>query len=95
MNDFLKKNSFSVLLVLVTVIIFWVYTTFISPSQEETGAFVPQNPAEEITSNLGTLQSISFDGSLFSSQEFKNLRQFPLIVPQQALGRTNPFAPTQ
>ncbi|MEK7514686.1 MAG: hypothetical protein AAB587_02590 [Patescibacteria group bacterium] len=94
MNDFLKKNSFSILLVLVAMIIFWVYTTFINVPRDEE-ALAPQNPAEEITLNLSGLQSISFDNNLFSSPEFRNLREFPLIIPLQTLGRTNPFAPAQ
>ncbi len=47
----------------------------------------------ESAGSLEGLKSVSLDISIFSDPTFQSLTDFGVKIPQQTLGRVNPFAP--
>jgi hypothetical protein len=52
---------------------------------------VTSGPGAEVVSLYSSLQSITFDQSLFTSTGYTNLTDFSTPLPTEAIGRTNPF----
>lgn len=57
-------------------------------SQDPTSAV-----SEELIKTLTSLNTIKLDESLFSDPAFVSLSDFGVIIPEQPIGRRNPFAP--
>lgn len=94
--DFLKQNKIAVGGGLVLVVAVLVYFTYFSgPSSNptltttDTGAVVSQN----LLVMLKNLHTITLDDSLFSDPAFQSLTNFGVIIPEQPVGRRNPFLP--
>ena len=47
----------------------------------------------EVLSALNQLRQLNLDSSIFSDQTFQSLKDFSRAIPQQSIGRHNPFAP--
>lgn len=56
------------------------------------GAPLPQN-GDEFSTLLSNIKRISIDTSLFDNAAYKLLRDFPVSLGSDIVGRTNPFAP--
>jgi hypothetical protein len=56
------------------------------------GAVAPQN-ADEFSTILSTINHISIDTSLFQNPSYKLLRDVPVSLGSDVVGRSNPFAP--
>ncbi len=56
------------------------------------GAVTPQN-ADEFSTILSTINHISIDTSLFQNPSYKLLRDVPVSLGSDVVGRSNPFAP--
>jgi hypothetical protein len=52
-----------------------------------------QKSADEFSAILSTVKSITIDTSLFDNQAYKMLRDFPVSLGTDVIGRNNPFAP--
>lgn len=93
-GSFLQRNMGVIALILVAVILWWGYTTFIkSPADiiEKPGS--QELVGKDVIETLKRLKGLTLDGSIFLSPEFQNLKDFNLIIPEQPVGRVNPFAP--
>jgi len=85
----------------VLVIIAFIGYSFLTGNEEEDAlvseVIVERTPAmvaeEELLSLLIELQSLSLNGSIFSSEVFMGLTDFGQTLIPQAVGRSNPFAP--
>lgn len=53
----------------------------------------PLAPATEFSALLSTIKSISIDTSLFTNASYLSLRDFPITLGTEIIGRPNPFAP--
>ncbi len=42
---------------------------------------------------LAQINSLKIDGTLFNNPAYKSLRDYSITIPEQNVGRTNPFAP--
>lgn len=49
--------------------------------------------SQELLTTLGKLHTIKLDPTVFSDPVFVSLTDFGVIIPPQAAGRRNPFAP--
>ncbi len=49
--------------------------------------------SKDLLSSLSNLRTIRLDNSIFSDASFKSLTDFGVVIPQQAVGRPNPFLP--
>ncbi len=50
-------------------------------------------PSADFSSMLSSVRSISIDMSIFSNPAYKALRDHPIALGTDVIGRTNPFAP--
>lgn len=61
-------------------------TTNISPKKATSSS-------DEFGALLSSIKQISIDTSLFDNKAYKMLRDFPVLLGSDIVGRTNPFAP--
>ena len=54
---------------------------------------VPTAAVTEFSMLLSTIKSISIDTSLFTNRSYLSLRDFPITLGTEIVGRPNPFAP--
>lgn len=57
------------------------------------GATTSKSSADEFSTLLSSVKSITIDTSLFNNPAYKMLRDFPVSLGSDVVGRTNPFAP--
>lgn len=54
----------------------------------------PADPeTQEILNILATLRAVTLDGSIFSDQVFRSLKDFSTTIVPEPVGRPDPFAP--
>ncbi|MCK5059627.1 MAG: hypothetical protein KAR00_00560 [Candidatus Pacebacteria bacterium] len=93
-ENFLQKNRGTITLILIAAVIFWVYTVFFRGAPKDFTQ--PTNLiGKSAIEMLNRLNSITLDGSVFSSPAFHELKDFELVLPEQPVGRSNPFAPVR
>ncbi len=99
-----KIKTFAIVILVIALII--GATTFMSNGKRTTqtdtslssskGAGVtsmaPQNNTE-FSSLLSTIKGIEIDTSIFSNEAYMTLRDYPVILGSDIIGRPNPFAP--
>lgn len=93
-GDFLQKNKGAITLIILALLLWWGYTTFFN-SESDIDTMQTELVGKEVIDTLHRLEQIRLDASLFSSPEFRNLEEFNLVIPEQARGRINPFAPVR
>jgi hypothetical protein len=98
-----RVKIFAIIVLVITVIIFIASKT--GSSNTDTGSLsstmdtaLPITNVEPSTDNefsalLSTVTSISIDDSIFNSPAYKALRDNPVTLGSDIVGRTNPFAP--
>jgi flagellar capping protein FliD len=94
--DFLKQNKTSIGMGVLLLVAIYVYMTYFtnpsSPtltSSDTNGVALSQN----LLITLQNLHTIKLDNSIFSDPAFQSLNDFGVIIPQEAIGRRNPFEP--
>lgn len=100
MKELYIKYKNILLIIVITVIIFVLYSTFIAgdetPSSflqsEGVGGDKEALVGKELLVTLLELRSLTLDESLFSDRAFVILRDFSQEVQPQAIGRPNPFS---
>ncbi len=50
-------------------------------------------PASSFSNLLSTIKNIEIDTSIFSNEAYKTLRDYPVLLGTDVIGRSNPFAP--
>lgn len=98
MMQFLKNNKMLVLGGVVVIAAAFVYFTFLSPDDagvpEVTSTGASNSPVtQDLLLSLTTLHVISLDNSIFRSDVFLSLSDFGVQIPEEVVGRRNPFAP--
>ncbi len=95
--EFFKQYKMIILSILVTVILFAIYSVYFTNNdsstltQEKGGAGVTVDT--ELLTLVLSLKSIELDGSLFSTPEFRSLVDLGKEISPEPTGRTNPFRP--
>jgi len=88
----LAKNKSLLLSILILVLLFVVYNNFF---KSETTSFTVDPQVKAIGANIvktyADLQSVEFDTKLFTTPAYTNLEDFSTPIPNQAVGRINPF----
>ena len=99
MKDFYNKYKNILLVIVITVVVFFIYSTFFSGrgssnsflQTEIVGGEGEALVGKELLATLLELRSLSLDESIFSTRAFIILRDFSQEVQPQATGRPNPF----
>ena len=93
--DFLKKNMVPIGAGVALLLAIYVYMTYFSNTS--TAALVASDASASLSQNLlvtlQNLHTIKLDNSVFSDPAFQSLTDFGVVIPQQAVGRRNPFVP--
>ena len=88
----LTKNKPLILTVLLLVFLFVVYNNFF---KSDTTSFIVDPKVKvigaDIVKTYADLQAVNLDSSLFSTPAYTNLIDFSSEIPDQSVGRTNPF----
>lgn len=88
----LKKSKGILATVTIFIIVMFIYNLFF---KSETVPAVSELSASNIGNDLlkihGELQRVTFDQSLFTSSGYLELNDFSIEIPQQPMGRPNPF----
>lgn len=88
----LTKNKSLLLTILVLVMLFVVYNSFF---KSDVTSFTVDPKVKVIGANIvktyADLQTVNLDKKLFVAPAYINLTDFSVEIPNQAVGRTNPF----
>lgn len=86
------KKFIIIAIVVVLVMVAYRFLVVKDPEPDLVGTGAPE-VGRELLALLVSLQSISLDGDIFERSDFRSLRDFSVEIPQESLGRRNPFAP--
>lgn len=98
----MKQKSSMKSWIIVGIVIFVaivVYYGFFSGSniQPDTGSLEIQPEGElvgaQVLNLLNQIQSLKIDKTFFESAAYQSLTDYTVAIPDQGVGRTNPFAP--
>lgn len=98
MFDYIKKNKIYAAGVLVAVFAIFYYAFFAggsapAPAVTSTSASTPVS--QKLVVMLTSLNTIELNSAVFKDPVFQSLADFGVVIPQQQVGRRNPFAPLQ
>lgn len=86
------KKFIIIAIVVVLVMVAYRFLVVREPEPDLVGTSTPE-VGRELLALLVSLQSISLDGEIFERSDFRSLRDFGVAIPEESLGRRNPFAP--
>lgn len=99
----LKKFKYLIIIAVVVVIGFVLYTIFTSPTDTSTSSFTKSSTessggqandlAKTFVDQLLTIQNINLKVEFFNDPVFVGLKDNHVDIEPQAIGRPNPFAP--
>jgi len=101
-----KVKKFAIIVLAIAAIVF-IISSVGGEEPEDTGGLVssgvdsplapisaaPIEDGEDFGSILSTVKSITIDDSIFSNPAYKALRDHPIALGTDIVGRSNPFAP--
>lgn len=97
MMRFLLANKIPVGGVLGTGLLIWAYFMFFSGGSSgpllSSSATTVSPVTQELLVTLSNLRTIRLDETIFSDPVFESLSDFGVVIPPEAIGRRNPFAP--
>jgi hypothetical protein len=93
--DFLKKNMTAIGAGVLLLAGVYVYMTYFSSPQSATLSTSDANTtlSQNLLVTLQNLHTIKLDNSIFDEPAFQSLTDFGVVIPQEAVGRRNPFLP--
>lgn len=88
-----SKNRRPIILLLILImLIIAAYNTLRSSPEVETGEIIAdQAGSSRVEAILATVNSISFDRSVFQDPRFSTLRSIEISLPSRPIGKQNPF----
>jgi hypothetical protein len=94
MMKFISKYKIALGLLVIILLGFWAYSSFIDTEEVAVLFEERQEPVgEELFEVLAVLRGIQLDGDIFSDPDFLTLQDFETAVSAGRAGRANPFAP--
>ncbi len=97
LRELVKKNQKAVIALCVLLILGAVYNTFFRSSADtraltgESKEIISTEVGREIITTLNQLKAISIDTEVLEDPLFRNLFDFSKPLPDQAVGKQNPF----
>lgn len=96
MIQFLVTNKMLIGGICGAGLLVWAYFMFLSPGSSgpllSSGESVSP-VSQELLVTLGNLRTIRLDETIFADPVFVSLSDFGVVIPPEAIGRRNPFAP--
>jgi hypothetical protein len=87
----LESHKGIVIAVVLFALVILAYN-YLAPSTSTVAPdLVTAGPGAEVVSLYSSLQSITFDQSIFTSPSYESLTDFSTPLPTEAIGRTSPF----
>lgn len=101
MNNQKQSSKKSIIIVIVVALVAGVGYFYYSGSKGTDSASMTastisadtQAVGARILSLLNQIQNLKIDTTVFDDQKFKSLIDYTVAIPQQNVGRPNPFAP--
>jgi uncharacterized membrane protein len=102
MNTKSSSNKNTVIIGIILVVVLAVGWYFYSkgsssPSTSQLVSSTPNAATADVGANvltiLNSVSSINIDTNFFSTPTYQSLVDYSIVVPPQAVGRNNPFAP--
>ena len=95
-------NKTNIVVIIIIIVLGLVYYFYFGNNPVDTSAVLgPQQIATSTMSSsdqflitLKSLKRINLDGSIFDNPTFTGLQDFSTNLPDQPVGRINPFSPT-
>lgn len=98
--NFLKQNGgYLVIGLLVAALVYGAYAYFgggsepAAPLVSRAGTTAAPVIGGDLLATLLSLNSLSLNPAVFGDPVFRNLKDFGIPIPAEAVGRNNPFAP--
>ena len=99
--DFLKQNGgYMIVGLLVASVVYGAYSYFGGNSEPEAPltslvSVSTDSPqvGTDLLATLLSLKTLTLDPTVFGDPVFRSLQDFGLPIPEEAVGRNNPFAP--
>lgn len=96
-----SKKTFIILIVIIAIAaLIYFYTlgdSAADPSsslvQEDSASSETQAVGARVLSLLNQISSLKIDASIFDSASYQSLVDYTIAIPEQNIGRPNPFAP--
>ena len=88
----LKNNTGIIVSIIIFVAAIWIYKSFFGSTDVITLDTSGQVMGSDILQLNSNLQTVTLDKTLFGTTAYKSLVDFSTTVPQQPIGRSNPFA---
>lgn len=95
MLHFITNNKMMVGGVLGAGLLVWAYFMFFGGGTGEllVASSSPSPVSQDLLVTLSNLRTIALDETIFSDPVFMSLSDFGVVIPPEAIGRRNPFAP--
>ncbi len=91
------KNIIIILIVIAVVGggVYWYRQNYAVKSDTNVAVSVTSTPkvGQKTLTLLGQVKALNLDTSIFNDQAFISLQEYNKIIPEQPVGRINPFAP--
>lgn len=96
-NQSSKKSWIIIGIIIVTAILAY-YMFFAGSGTPAAGGLLEAQPegnlvGAEVLSLLNQIQSLKIDTAFFQSSAYRSLVDYTVAIPDQSVGRANPFAP--
>ena len=83
----------AIMLGVLLVVAYYVFWGSGSGSPLLSSSAAPSSESQQLLATLGDLHSVTLDNRIFKNQIFLSLSDFGAVIPEQPVGRPNPFAP--
>ncbi len=93
MRNFLTKYKSAIILLVIILIGFWLYSMFF-PQIKEVFNKKLEPVGEEVFATLQTIEILRLDDSIFTNKDYLKLQDMETPVNSQLSGRANPFSST-
>jgi len=93
MRNFLTKYKSALILLILILIGFWLYTLFF-PKVKNALQEGPVPVGQELFTTLNTIQTLELNTAIFSNNDYLKLQNQETEIGSQRSGRSNPFSAT-
>jgi hypothetical protein len=94
--QFIKDNKMYILVIALAVVGLWAYMTYFTGDGSDASLTTNQTSSplsSDVLVTLSNLHTIKLDTTIFDDPLFRSLGDFSVAIPEQPVGRRNPFAP--
>ena len=96
-----KKSLKSIIIIVGIIVVALIAYFYYEGSKSASNSNLVSTPADvdaqqvgvRVLNLLNQIKSLKIDTTLFSDPSYQTLRDYSVAIPQQNVGRSNPFAP--